>query len=265
MVNRPLAVKLILVVVALLVAAGCRQERVVTGDVLAQGPDVEKIVVTGKYVPRAIQATGGYRAWINTKKLQADSVVTLYEPDGAFYLTEQHHDIYPWSNSIRISALEPQGPITWQLHRGEFSVLNGTVEPVVMPANLSPRHFAEAVLNITTAAVRFLDSSSQFTEAGDAVRIDGLWHYPIERIYVAEPNSTVEPCWSKAIFYLSRDNAVVDILWFAADNEGKYFVVRGYDYKETEKGGVSVPSKIEIFRSDARHAIKKRLVRIDYK
>lgn len=265
MVNRPLAVKLILVAVALLVAAGCRQERAVIGDVLAHGPDVEKIVVTGKYVPRAIRATGGYQAWIDTEKFQADSVVTLYEPDGTFYLTEQHHEIYPWSNSIRISALEPQGPITWQLSRGEFSVLNSTVQPVAMPANFSPQYFAEAVLNITTAAVRLLDSPSQFSQAGDAVRIDGLWHYPIERIYAAEPNSTVESCWSKAVFYLSRDNAVVDILWFAADSQDNYFVVRGYDYKETEKGGVSVPSKVEIFRSDARRSIKDRLVRIDYK
>jgi len=39
--------------------------------------------------------------------------------------------------------------------------------------------------------------------------------------------------------------------------------VRGYDYTVVEKGGVSIPARIEIFRTDARGNLQERLVKID--
>jgi hypothetical protein len=39
--------------------------------------------------------------------------------------------------------------------------------------------------------------------------------------------------------------------------------VRGYDYKEVEKTGLLVPTRIEIFETDARDRKQKRLVKID--
>ncbi len=40
-------------------------------------------------------------------------------------------------------------------------------------------------------------------------------------------------------------------------------MVRGYDYSEIEKGGVGVPTRIEIFRTDARGDSQERLVKIE--
>ncbi|GAF97253.1 unnamed protein product, partial [marine sediment metagenome] len=91
-----------LVLVIAFVVAGCKQEyKPDESDVLAYVPDVNTIVVTDNHTPRAIKATGGYQAWMETIKIELDCVVTFYNPDGSFYLTEQHYEIYPWSNSIR--------------------------------------------------------------------------------------------------------------------------------------------------------------------
>ena len=40
-------------------------------------------------------------------------------------------------------------------------------------------------------------------------------------------------------------------------------MVHGYDYSEIEKGAVLVPTRIEIFRTDARGGSQQRLVKID--
>jgi len=39
--------------------------------------------------------------------------------------------------------------------------------------------------------------------------------------------------------------------------------VRGYDYQEVEKGAPRIPTRIEIFETDARDRMQKRLVKID--
>jgi len=174
-----------LVLVTAFVVAGCKQEY--KEDELAYWPDVNTIVVTNDYTPRAIKATGGYQAWIKAIKLQFDSVVTCYNPDGSFYLTEHHYEIYPWSNSIRISAAEPQGKFVWQLSGGRFSVLEGPKRFYALPALVQNRYFAEAILDMTTAPVRFLDRSFGFTKGPKPVKMEGLWYYPIER---ASPDPT---------------------------------------------------------------------------
>ena len=53
------------------------------------------------------------------------------------------------------------------------------------------------------------------------------------------------------------------MLWFAVPDEENFFVVRGYDYSEVEKKSVLVPTKIEIFKSNARGILQERLVKID--
>ena len=55
------------------------------------------------------------------------------------------------------------------------------------------------------------------------------------------------------------------MLWFMDIDEGKSLAVRGYDYREVEKGGVRFPAKIEIFRTDAAGVLQERLVKIDSK
>lgn len=247
------------------VVSGCQRQPELDVDVLAYGPDVNAIVVTNGYTPRAIAATGGYERWIKTKDIQFDGVVTFYKSDGSFYLTEYHYEVYPWSNSILISAYEPQGKLAWQLTGNNFSILEGA-KRIDLPIALEKRCFAEAMRNIVTAPVRLLDSKVVFTEKLKPVKVEGLWYYPIEWT-ISDANSDVsgyvKPSWSKIVFYQNKDNSLVDMIWFANVSGEKFLAVRGYDYSTVEEKGVLIPSRIEIFTTDFRAVSQQRLVKVD--
>ena len=259
-----------LVLIAAFVVAGCEQEQKEETSVYELLTDPN--FVMPEYASRAVEATGGLEAWMKTKKLEFDCVVTLYKSDGSFYLTEQNHEIYPPSNSIRISAEEPQGKLVWQLSGEIFTVsgslssstLEGAEQGDTLPIVAVDRYFAEAILDITTAPVRFLDESFAFTKGPKPVKMEGQWYYPIERAKILVDDIVDFPYWSKVVFYQNRDSSRVDMLWFVAAGEKKFLAVRGYDYRKVEKKGVSAPTRVEIFRTDADGVLRERLVKIDY-
>ena len=244
---------------------GCQRRPEPDVDILAYGPDVNAIVVTNDYTPRAIAATGGYEKWMSTKAIQFDGVVTFYKPDGSFYLTEHHYEVYPWSNSILISAFEPEGKLAWRLKGNDFSILEGT-EQANLPSALERRYFAEAIRDIVTAPVRLLDSKTVFTEKLKLVKRGGLWYYPIEWT-ASDVNSDVagyvKPSWSKIVFYQNKANSLVDMIWFANVSGEKFLAVRGYDYSSVVKKGILLPTRIEIFTTDFRGVLQQCLVKVD--
>jgi len=255
------------VLVTAFIFTGCQwkyKEDVV--EVLARGPDLETISVPPDYVVQAIKGAGGLTGWMKTKELQLDCVVTFYQPDGSFYLTEQHHVVYPWSNSIQISAREPKGRFVWQLSKGRFDVLQDSGQSDALPVVIGSSHFAEMILTVITIPARFLDESVEFTKASTELKIQGQWYYPITRrskpVLGAKPEP-VRPL-SKAVFYQDRDNSVVDMILFDYMSGDDFLAVRGYDYTEIEKEGVRVPVRIEIFKADAGGNLRERLVKIDY-
>ena len=275
-----------LVFVMAFIIGGCEQKYKEDVEVLALGPDLETLDVVPDYAAGAIEAAGGPDAWMKTKELQLDCVVTFYQPDGSFYLTEQHYEVYPWSNSIRISGREPpvlarpsrdrQGKFVWQFSKGLFSVLHGGDRIEGLPSTVVSRCFAEVILNVITVPARFLDESVEFTKVPDPVKLQGQWYYPISRRM--KPRRIAEttfleafPDLSAAVFYQNRDNSLVDVIWLATADEEKFLAVRGYDYDELQKGGlrraqssrVLIPAKIEIFTSDAEVVCRQRLVKID--
>jgi hypothetical protein len=258
MINCLLNIVCRLIFVMTFIVAGCKQAyRPVE---LAYGPDVNEIAVTDDYTPRAIGATGGYQAWMEAVKLQFDGVVTFYNPDGSFYLTEQHYEIYPWSNSVRISATEPQGRFVWLLSQGHFTVSEGAEQFCALPSLVDSRCFAEAILDMMTAPVRFLDKAVEFTKLSDPVKLEGLWYYLIEQ---ASPEGSEKPLY-KVVFYLNNDTSLVDMIWFVGVDGQKSLAVRGYDYRKVEKRQVLVPTKIEVFRIDDKGVLQQRLIKIDF-
>jgi len=277
------------------IGAGCAQRYIEKEDLLAVEPNVAALVIPGDYAFSAIGAAGGLEAWTKTVKFDLDCVVTFYQQDNSFYLTENHFEIYPWSNSIRISAQEPQGKFVWQLSAGQFNLLEGN-RAADSAKFISDRDYAEAMLVIMTAPVRFLDKpalsavegSVSFVKKPTPVKKEGLWYYPIELTYgfdkslrdklttslmepvayaegkqkVVEP---VQPYWSKVVFFQNTGRLLVDMIWLVNSERDKFFAVRSYDYKKVDKNGILVPTKIEIFRSDARAVLKERLVKVDFK
>lgn len=252
-----------LVLVAVSVLAGCERQREEDVDVLARGPEAEAISVPSNEAARAIKATGGLNVWKKTTKLQFDCVVTFYQPDGSFYLTEQRYEVHPWLNSIQISADEPQGAFVWKLSRGQFNVLRGAGQIDALPKAVPSRCFAEVILSIITAPARLLDGSVEFSKQSAPVKIQGKWYYPIDR-----QGKDLTARISDAVFYQDRDSSLVDMIRLACLNTGAarekpIQYVRGYDYQEVDKAGPLVPTRIEIFETDARDRSQKRLVKID--
>ncbi|MHC4535503.1 MAG: hypothetical protein ACYS6K_16250 [Planctomycetota bacterium] len=175
--------------------------------------------------------------------------------------------VYPWSNSIQISAREPQGSYLWQLSRGKFDVLQEGGQSDALPVLIGSNHFAEMILSIMTIPARFLDESAEFAKETTGIKIQGQWYYPISRlskpVVGAELESEPAAPLSDAVFYQDRDSSLIDMLLFDFISGDGYLVVRGYDYTEVEKNGVRVPARIEIFKSDARGNLQERLVKID--
>jgi len=242
------------VVCGLLLLTGCQQPTV---DPLAYGPDVKTLVVTDDFIAKAIAVTGGCKAWINAKKLDLDCVVTFYNTDGSFYLTQQHHEVYPWSDSVRISATEPQGKFVWLLSQDNFTSAQGQ-------ARYDIRNLVYAVRAITTAPVRLLDKSVEFSKPSEPVKIQGLWYYPIRCSRVTPAPSGVEGSDERreTVFYQSRDTSLIDIISFVADMES--LLVRGYDYRQVKETGVLLPTRIEVFKTNPAGIVQNRLLKIDY-
>jgi hypothetical protein len=245
-------------------------------DPLAYGPDVNAIAVYNDYAPGAIRATGGYQSWIETVKIELDCLVTFYKPDGSFYVTEQKHRIYPWSNSIALSADEPKGKFSSLLSRLRLSASprqaraksaaglttaaaqferHGTALPLEY---LTERDFAEGSLELMTAPARLLDAQAAFSKGPQPVRIDGMWYDPVER------KTTSAETTMGAVFYQNRQNSLVDVIRYSDTSSNKFFTVRGYGYKKIKNSGVSVPRKIDIFRTDAGGVQQQLLASIDY-
>ena len=68
---------------------------------------------------------------------------------------------------------------------------------------------------------------------------------------------------AKAVFYQNRDNSLIDLIHIACSETGKSLAIRGYDYDEIEKGGLLVPTRIEVFATDTQGGAQSRLVKID--
>jgi hypothetical protein len=86
-----------------------------------------------------------------------------------------------------------------------------------------------------------------------------LWYYPIERV-----GGGPEPYWSQVVLYQNKDTSFVDIIWFADINSDRYIAVRGYDYSKVAEKDVLIPAKIEIFQTNPKGVLQRRLVEINY-
>jgi len=242
------------------ILAGCQHKDV---NVLDREPNLQGTYIPSDYQAGAIEAAGGLNAWAKVTKLQLDSLVTFYQPDGSFYLTKQKYIIYPWSNSIEISGSEPQGDFAWRLSQGQFDVLQGFGRIPDVKSVIDNQCLATAILSIVTAPVRFMDQSVDFTKDANPLKIQGQWYYPILRQTGADIESILRV--PKAVFYQNRDNSGIEMIWIDCPGVDQFLTVRGYDYDRIKDGEIIIPQRIEIFLTDFQNSSHRRLVKIDIK
>jgi len=252
-----------LVVVGMLVAAGCAPQISPEVNALAVGPDAEALVVESEDARLAIEAAGGLAAWTKTRKVDFDCVSTFFQPDGTFYVTEQRYEAFPWSNSLRISGVEPAGEYAWQLLQGRLGVLQGVSQYDGLNVGLDSGCIAEGILSVMTAPVRMLDQSVEFRVSGQMVKLEGHWYKPLKRVAKADVPDALG--LRDAAFYQKRSSARVDVVLLKCARGDGVLIARGHDYTLLGKGGIAVPSKIELFKADAEGRVRQRIVQIDVK
>jgi hypothetical protein len=240
--------------------SGCRHEDM---NVLDREPNLQGTYIPSGYQSQAVEAAGGMDAWTKETKLQLDSLVTFYQPDGSFYLTRQKYIIYPWSNSIEVFGKEPQGDFAWRLSQGQFEVLEGIGRIPDAENVIDNQCLAAAILSIITAPVSFMDRSVDFAIDPNPLKIQGLWYYRILRQTKIDIESILRV--PKAVFYQNRDNSIIEMIWIDCPGVDQFLTVRGYDYDRVEEGGIIIPQRIEIFLTDSQNSSHKRLVKIDVK
>ena len=269
----------VLLALMVLTLTGCGRQAapdvVPNAEVLAVGPDQTALAPRPPYVTAAVDAGGGSATWRRCKSIGAEAVVTIYQQDGSFYLTEQDIDVYPWSRAIQISAQEPRGTCVSLLAEGQYRLVEGDRNLDVSGLGVSPRDYAEAVLEIMATPARVLARDVTLTRRPEPMRIAGQWYHlmeatyaPTERVSKEKGRTTVvmvEPYWTQGIYYQNRDKSLIDTIWLANAAKGRSILVRGYDYTPVEEDGVLVPTKVEIFQADSQATPGRRLVQIDVK
>ncbi|MHC4123757.1 MAG: hypothetical protein ACYSSI_09310 [Planctomycetota bacterium] len=214
------------------------------------------------YVREVILATGGGGSWENTEEVKLEAVVTIYKPDGSYYLTEHSYRIEPWSNRIEITALEPKGKAICRFSSGMACVVKGDYRLYSLPEEMNVNFYSEMVLNITTVPLRFLDNQYEFEKKDRPIKKEGLLYYEITRRAMMVRRIRY---WLDVVFYQKQENSLVDMILFSSGAGNEDFIVRGYDYYRIGKGGIDVPRKVEIFCCDSQGHLKKQLIKIDFK
>lgn len=237
------------------------EQKEAADEQLAVGPEPNSVILEKGFVSAAFEATGGLSAWVEVRRILLECVVTFYKQDGTFYLTEQVHQIFPWSNSIRILSPEPQGRYIWQLSDGKFSVLEAADTNQRLPSEIGTETFATAILEITTAPVRFLDKKAEFEKRPQPIKIEGLLYWPIRKSLKAGQSGVAG---KRAIFCQNQDTSLIDIIWYIDESSAGLLAVRTYNYSEFKDEGILLPGTVEIFRASSDGVLKKRLAKIDY-
>jgi hypothetical protein len=267
---------IVLVALVFSILTGCgrqvARESAPAPDLLATGPQPGTMPAPRPWALPAIDAAGGLPNWSKCTKLELRGIVAAYRQDGSYYLTEHNFEIYPWSATIRVSAREPGASFEYQLSPAAYRPPAEDPNRDVSPLRPLYRDYAEAVLQITTAPVRLLEESAVLTETPSAVQIGGRWYQPMTAIFTPAKAASqgqwlkkpvvVEPYWTQGIYYQSQDKSLVDMIWLGNPAAQRFLLVRGYDYA-SRTGGVLVPTRIEIYQSDAEANLGPQLALVN--
>jgi hypothetical protein len=238
---------LYLLVLAIAFLPGCHKT---AKKITPEKPSEPIVVVVPEYLKPSVEAAGGQNAWAETQVITGDCVVRIFS-DSNSYVTQLKIAVYPWSDTIRIAAFEPQGKFVWELFRDNYRLIQGQWSWAnQMPVVLRDRFTTEALWSLLAPPARLATSALDRDKPAQPVLIDGLWYYPIR---ITGPR----------VYYLNRSsNMVTMCLIPTADN--RFILARGYNYRSVVDTMINLPYKIEIFESDSLGTPRKLLISYDF-
>ncbi|MDO8301932.1 MAG: hypothetical protein Q7T18_01695 [Sedimentisphaerales bacterium] len=241
---------LIILSVISVVISGCAQQPVKQQSVASQVPHV---VTVPAFAKGAVDAVGGEQAWSTTEVIVGECTAKFYKPDGTFYLTRQRHAVYPWSDSIRIYAAEPQGTFVWQLSGNNFTLLEGTPQQAAsLPMTLCDPAIARAIWSLMASPASLATKSDPNRVFGAAVQVAGIWHRPLKLA-------------DSQLWYQNKESDILDICQLEISGNTTHLLARGYDYLPIEKTRIMAPTKIEIFTTNSSASELVRIIELDYR
>jgi hypothetical protein len=266
----------VLTVLTGLILTGCGRQ--VARD-SSRDPDLPATGPAFASAPRSfllpsVEAVGGLTAWKQVKRIEFGAIVTAQYPEGGAYLTEHRFLLYPWSDGIEVTADEPRVRMIWRVHCGVCSI-EGDPALDNSPLNGVYHEYADAVLQIVTTPARLMEGNVALTRKPIPVQIAGQWYQAVEAKFGSQEIvssrkdhkrvTVFAPYWTQGTYFQSYASAIVDMIWLANPGEQRYVLVRGYDYAPVADEGILIPTKIEVFRSDAQARFGPRLAQIDLK
>jgi hypothetical protein len=241
---------LMISMITLLAVSGCAKQTAKQQTATTPTP---RVVSVPAFAAASVNALGTAKAWSNTEVIIGECTAKYYRPDGTFYLTRQRHAVYPWSDSIRIYAAEPQGTFVWQLSGGIFTLLEGTPQQsAALPITLCDPSIARAIWSMMAMPASLATNADPNAALDKATRVMGIWHNPLQLS-------------GGQTWYQNTDSGIFDIYTLKKVSQPKSIVIaRGYDYLTIEKTGIMTPRKIEIFTADSRASDPRRIIELDY-
>ena len=225
---------------------------------------VSSSVLPGEgYKRRALNAAGGLQSWQEINDIKLHCIVTIYNADGTYYLTEQVHRISPWSKSIEVSGREPAGAIELKLTDNQFEKFE-TAAGGWFSEKTNAQYFCSAVLDITTAPVLLLENKFMPAGGRELAEIDGSIYQPFYRITrkgLVEPERVIDYITEDKL-YLNQESFLVDMIQYGSIVESDLIVVKGFYYRQVS-GNIRLPGRIEIYSADSDGTLERLLVKIE--
>lgn len=182
-------------------------------------------------------------------------VVSYFNADGSYYLTEQQHQFCNEPQKLKIWTQEPAGTFEWQLTGDALTAIEGGNKLQELERTLVDRNIARVILTSMLAGSGLgIDLS---TVQSEAVKIDGKW------CEMFDLGSTGNG-WASERIYRSKETSQVEMVELK-DTENNITVrARCYNYSYSDKLNRDVPKKIDILTGNLAGDAMKLSARIKY-
>ena len=181
------------------------------------------------------------------KMIVADCIVDYYLADGSRYVSEQSHEVEFEAGNLRVRATEPVGQFEYLLKNNNFAVKQSPkLSAASLPITICDENMAKGLLGLYIANIADIGPSFSVVE-DSPIKIEGKWYQPL----AGDAGVT---------FCKNLDTGIVDTIWRVGANE-TYLIISGYNYKKLKTTVGMVPTKVEIFKTDAGKQNRKPLVR----